>query len=100
MFESSLIDLEAKQHPRRKWAALPIAVALHGIVLVSIGAAQVWNVEAVGDPEVVTPFRVSFVPALPSAPASGGQTEKATTETSVAARRWPERLIWKPNGSG
>jgi TonB family protein len=86
MFESSLIDLEAKQHPRRsKWAPLPIAIALHGLVLASIGAAQVWNVASVGDPEVVTPFRVSFVPALQSAPAVSRPVQKAAnTQKPVA----------------
>lgn len=81
MFESSLIDLEAKQHPRRRWAPLPIAIALHGIVLASVGLAQVWNVEAVGDPEVVTPFHVSLVPSLEVAPAA----EQPATQTAAAS---------------
>ena len=78
MFESSLIDLEARQHSRRKWAPLPIAIALHGAVLASVGIAQVWNVADVGDPEMVTPFHVSFVPAVQSAPASEGHKQPAT----------------------
>ncbi|HKH45864.1 MAG TPA: energy transducer TonB [Thermoanaerobaculia bacterium] len=82
MFESSLIDLEAKQHPRRRWAPLPIAIALHGIVLASVGLAQVWNVEAVGDPEVVTPFHVSLVPSLQAAPA----TEQPAKQTATASK--------------
>jgi len=85
MFESSLIDLEAKQHPRRRWAPLPIAIALHGIVLASVGLAQVWNVEAVGDPEVVTPFHVSLVPSLQAAPAAEQPAKQtATASTPVA----------------
>lgn len=64
MFESSLIDLEARPQSRRKWAPLPIALALHGVVLVSVGLAQVWNVAAVDDPEIVTPFRVTLVPSM------------------------------------
>ena len=75
MFESSLIDLDAKQHSRRKWAPLPIAIALHGVVLASVGVAQVWNVAEVGDPEMVTPFHVSFVPPLAAAPTDGGKTQ-------------------------
>jgi periplasmic protein TonB len=80
MFETSLIDLEAKLHPRRRWAPLPLAIALHGIVLASVGLAQVWNVEAVGDPQVVTPFHVTLVPSLSAEPA-GGQPTKPPAPT-------------------
>ncbi len=75
MFESSLIDLDAKQHSRRKWAPLPIAIALHGAVLASVGVAQVWNVAQLGEPEIVTPFHVSFVPPLEQA-ATGGREKQ------------------------
>lgn len=76
MFESSLIDLETRQHSRSKWASLPIAIALHGAVLASVGVAQVWNVAEVGDPEIVTPFQVSLIPSLPSAPTEGSAGPK------------------------
>jgi len=89
MFESSLIDLDARQHSRRKWAPLPIAIALHGAVLASVGFAQVWNVAEVGDPELVTPFHVSFVPSLPPAPATRQQAQPATPPKP---RPEPQRL--------
>jgi protein TonB len=78
MFESSLIDLDARQHSR-KWASLPIAIVLHGAVLASVGIAQVWNVEAVGDPEIVTPFQVTLIPSLPAAPTGGSETQPKPT---------------------
>ncbi|HYU31846.1 MAG TPA: TonB family protein, partial [Thermoanaerobaculia bacterium] len=56
---------------------LPIAIALHGIVLASVGVAQVWNVAAVSDPETVTPFQVLLVPSLP---AGGSQPPTVHTQ--------------------
>jgi periplasmic protein TonB len=79
MFESSLIDLEATQHPRRQWAALPIAIALHGAVLASVGVAQVWNVDAVGELVLPEPYRVYAVPEILSEPESG-PTQQSSTE--------------------
>jgi len=98
MFESSLIDLEAKQHPRRKWAPLPIAVALHGIVLASVGVAQVWNVAAVNDPETVAPFHVLLVPSLPasgSQPHAGHVQKPATTTKPIQpdTRELPDKPV-------
>jgi TonB family protein len=69
MFESSLIDLEAKKHPRRRWAPLPIAVALHVAVLASITLAQAWQVAEVGEPPIVSPYHVLLLPPPPPAPA-------------------------------
>jgi TonB family protein len=75
MFESSLIDLETSQQSRRKWAPLPIALALHGAVLASVCLTQVWNVEAVGEPETVVPY-ISFVrPEIPAVSASAGPAQ-------------------------
>jgi protein TonB len=81
MFESSLIDLEARQHSRRKWAPLPIAIALHGAVLASIGVAQVWNVAPVGEPDTVVPYTVCLLPEIPAAaPPSGGRPQTTAPE--------------------
>jgi protein TonB len=77
MFESSLIDLEAKKHPRRRWASLPIAVALHVAVLASITLAQAWQVAAVGEPPIVIPY-VDFRPPPPPAPAGGTSAPRPT----------------------
>ena len=67
MFESSLIALEAKRRPRRRWLSLPLAIALHLIVLVSLAAAQYWNVEQVPEPEpqFIEPLQVSLQPPSP-----------------------------------
>jgi protein TonB len=78
MFESSLIDLEAKKHPRRRWAPLPIAVALHVAVLASITLAQAWQVAAVGEPPIVSHPYVDFPPPPPPAPAGGTSAPRPT----------------------
>jgi len=85
MFESSLIDLDARPQSRRKLAPLPIAIALHGIVLASVGVAQVWNVAAVGDPDVVRPYVVTFVPSLgeSQAPVSKPVQKPATSRQTT-----------------
>ena len=72
MFESSLIALEEKKRPRR-WMALPVAVALHVVVLASIALAQAWQVAEVGEPPIVSPYHVALLPPPPPAPAGGNQ---------------------------
>lgn len=75
MFESSLIDLETSQQSRRKWAPLPVALALHGAVLAVVCLAQVWNVEAVGEPETVIPYHVVSAPEIPAASTGARPTQ-------------------------
>jgi len=81
MFENSLIDLEEKKHPRRRWAPLPVAIGLHLVVLASVALAQVWSVAPVGDPEMVTPFSgvIEVMLPPPAPPPAGGGTTKPTT---------------------
>lgn len=78
MFESSLIDLETGQQSRRKWAPLPVALALHGVVLASVCLAQVWNVEAVGEPETVIPYIGFEQPEMQASPTSGRPAQPTT----------------------
>ncbi len=96
MFESSLIDLDARPHSRRKLAPLPIAIALHGIVLASVGFAQVWNVAAVGDPDIVKPYVVTLIPSLgeSQAPVSKPVTKPVTSSKPIQpdTRRIPDTL--------
>ncbi len=70
MFEHSLIDLEAKKQPRRRWISLPIAVALHLVGLTAFAFASYWTVGAVPEPETNIVF-VSLAPT-PELPAAGG----------------------------
>ena len=99
MFESSLIDLDARQSSRRKWAPLPIAIALHGAVLVSIGAAQVWNVAPVGEPQTIDTF-ICELPMPPLAPTSHGQPKPTTapkpTRPETTVQPDQERIPDKP----
>lgn len=100
MFETSLIDLEAR-HSRRKWAPLPIAIALHGAVLASIGVAQVWNVASVGEPEMNVSFFSVALPEIPPAPTSGSRPQTPTTapkppKPETAVQPDQERIPDKP----
>lgn len=71
MFEHSLIDLEAKQQPRRRrWISLPIAVALHLVGIAAFAFASYWNVGTVTEP---SSLNVAFIDVmLPPPPPSGG----------------------------
>jgi periplasmic protein TonB len=63
MFESALIDLEARKQPhRRRWLSLPLAIVLHLVGLTAFAFASYWTVGAVQEP----PINVSFIDvALP-----------------------------------
>jgi protein TonB len=70
MFESSLIDLEAKKQPkRRRWLSLPLAIFLHVVGLTAFAFASYWSVGAVQEP----PTNVAFIDVvLPPPPPPGG----------------------------
>jgi hypothetical protein len=63
MFESSLVALDSKKQGSKRWLSFPLAVALHLIVLVSLGFAQYWNVDQVPEPEVnIDPIHLELAP--------------------------------------
>jgi protein TonB len=68
MFESSLIDLKAKD-PRqgRRWISLPVAIGIHFLALGSLTFASYWNVAEVPEPETNVVF-VSLTPPAPPPP--------------------------------
>lgn len=70
MFEHSLIDLETKQQPRRRWISLPIAIALHVVGVTAFAFASYWNVGSVPEPSLNVVF-LSMTP-VPELPAGGG----------------------------
>jgi len=80
MFEHSLIDLEAKQQPRRRrWISLPIAIALHVVGLTAFAFASYWTVGSVAEPNTNIVF-VSLAP-LPEMPADSSSRGPKTPET-------------------
>ena len=97
MFEQSLIELEAKQHPRRRWAPLPVAVGLHVVVLATVALAQVWGVDAVREPQVAAgPYFVQLMPPPPPPAPAGGSTQQTaptTPKDPVPVRQPDERRI-------
>jgi protein TonB len=62
MFEHSLIDLEKKAQPRRRWLSLPLAVGVHLVALTGFALASYWNVGTVADPDL---NMAAFVVTLP-----------------------------------
>jgi protein TonB len=80
MFEHSLIDLEAKSSPRRRWLSLPIAVGLHVVGLTAFAFASYWNVGSVLEPQVAEVFFVSLPPPPPPA-GGGGSKQPVKVET-------------------
>src|SRR3954466_934040 len=77
MFESALIDLEAKRQPqlRRRWLSLPLAIVLHLVGLTAFAFASYWSVGAVQEPQT----NVAFIDVvLPPLPAGGGGHPKPT----------------------
>src|SRR3954470_17917409 len=76
MFESALIDLEARKQPqRRRWLSLPLAIVLHLVGLTAFAFASYWSVGAVQEPQT----NVAFIDVvLPPLPAGGGGHPKPT----------------------
>jgi periplasmic protein TonB len=93
MFESSLIALDQKKQPGRRWLSLPLAIVLHLAVLVSLTFAQYWNVEKVTEPEVVN---IVFHPDPPAPPpiARGTSAPQPTPHRSAAPV--PARQVVQP----
>jgi periplasmic protein TonB len=79
MFEHSLIDLEAKTSPRRRWLSLPIAVGLHIAGLSAFAFASYWNVGSVQDPNLnIGP--VTYFELPPPEGGGGGPQPKPKTQ--------------------
>lgn len=65
MFESSLIDLEARKQPRRRrWLSLPLAIVLHLVGLTAFAFASYWSVGPVQDPPTLDVFTVFLPPPV------------------------------------
>ena len=88
MFENSLVALAPKKQGSKRWLSFPLAVALHLVVLVSLGFAQYWNVERI--PELENPLIDAFTVQLPPPPMARGERDArpavkpATAPTPVA----------------
>ncbi len=67
MFETSLVGMQRKKGARQRWLSLPLAVALHLVVLSSLVFAQYWSVGEVPEPQVTEAFQVTLPPPPPPA---------------------------------
>lgn len=84
MFESSLIELEAKKHPRRRrWTLFPLAIALHLVALVSFTFAGYWQVSDVKEPQINVVFVGHQEPPSPPPPKGSGRTSTPTVKPTV-----------------
>jgi protein TonB len=81
MFEHSLIDLEARTHPRRRrWLSLPLAIGLHLVGLTAFAFASYWTVGSVPEPSLNVAFIDVALP--PPVIQRGGGTPPPPTPTS------------------
>jgi protein TonB len=83
MFENSLVALDSKKQGSRRWLSFPLAIALHLVVLVSLGFAQYWNVDKLPAPE--NAITDSFIVELPPPPMARGEREARPTVKPTAA---------------
>lgn len=77
MFETSIAKTNQGRRPK-SLRYLPLAVGLHGFVLLGILAAQVWTVDVVADPPQFATYRVTLPPPEPPA---GGRKPVAKPDT-------------------
>jgi len=96
MFENSLIDLEAKPSPRRRWLSLPIAVGLHVVGLTAFAFASYWNVGSVLEPQVAEAFFVSLPPPPPPSGGGGGSKQPVKVEPKKQAAAPATRELVQP----
>jgi protein TonB len=98
MFEHSLIDLEVKPSPRRRWLSLPIAVGLHVAGLTAFALASYWNVGSVQDPNVnIGP--VTFFELPPPGGGGGGTKQPVKPETKKQTAVPTPRELIQPNAA-
>lgn len=85
MFENSLIDLGIRRQTARRWLSLPAAVAFHLLAVASVAFAQYWQVDQVGEPEVIAIyFGEAPLPAMPAEPQPAGEPERPQPATPPA----------------
>jgi protein TonB len=81
MFESSLIDLEARKQPnRRRWLSLPLAIVLHLVGLTAFAFASYWSVGPVQEPQTNVAF-IDVVLPPPEIQRGGGVKPPKPPET-------------------
>jgi protein TonB len=105
MFESSLIDLEARKQPkRRRWLSLPLAIVLHLVGLTAFAFASYWSVGPVPEPQTNVAF-IDVVLPPPELQRGGGvkppkppetKTEVKTPAPQTPVQPDPEHTVDKP----
>ncbi len=105
MFESSLIDLEARKQPkRRRWLSLPLAIVLHLVGLTAFAFASYWSVGPVQEPQTNVAF-IDVVLPPPELQRGGGvkppkppetKTEIKTPAPQTPVQPDPEHTVDKP----
>ena len=86
MFESSLIDLEARKQPkRRRWLSLPLAIVLHLVGLTAFAFASYWSVGAVQEPQTTVAV-IDVVLPPPEIQRGGGVKPPKPPETKTEVK--------------
>lgn len=94
MFETTLDTFRRTGTARRKMAAMPLALLLHGAVLVGVTMAQIWAVPDVAEPMISATF-YQVPPPPPAAPRPSGvrpATPRATAPVRPAEPVQPTEI--------
>jgi len=89
MFEHSLIALDKKKSPRRRWLSFPIAVGLHFVALAAFMAASYWHVESVAASPLIEPYKILVDLPLPQAKIKLGRPAPVEQKIKAAAATPP-----------
>lgn len=80
MFEDSLIESGAQKGRGRKLVSLPVALALHLVVIGLVVGASIWFVEDVAEPPIPVTFYAAAPPPPPPPPAAAPKPAAAKPE--------------------
>ena len=81
MFEDILIESGAQKGKGRKLVSLPVALALHVLVIGVVVGASIWFVEDVQEPPIPVTFYAAAPPPPPPPPAAAPKPAAAKPET-------------------
>lgn len=92
MFETTLTASKPQREGKRRLAALPVALAVHALVLGVVAVGQLWAVDAVRDVVLVPPLVVHLSPPL-----GGGDDTPGRRSVARAGRtRVPRQQVEQP----
>src|SRR5438105_10672593 len=86
MFEDVLIESGSQKGKGRKIVSLPVALALHLVVIGVVVGASIWFVEDVPEPPIPVTFYAAAPPPPPPPPAAAKAAPKVEVQKPVPIR--------------